>query len=678
MTLESKAADHYNWPRITHYLLIGVAVWAHLQFALQGFNTSLNNGKAAAFAFNILIEHPTVIRQLGGPILFVVLLYALLFTAIGWLGRTSRTTPTSHAIGIVLASWTSAWWLILVAQVRLVPRSNWSWWAEPLAHQSTSPLLTSAAFIFLAVRIWQKRQLADKFSLRWASGAAVITVVLLIGAGISGGLSAQTTGIRDDMNIRPNVIIIGLDSLRRDLLLEASAEHLPNLAALRDRSYVEANVVTPLARTFPAWVSILTGMQPNEHGARDNLAPQQFVKREKSLGWWMKERGYRTVYATDETRFSNIGREFGFDQIVGPTPGVSDFLLAQFSDQPLINLAVLIPGAELLLPSLVGNRAFAQAYRPQRFIDRLEAEVSTSTRQPQFLVIHLCTAHWPYYSAQSRSLTPGGDGYDRAASELDEQLGSLLAMLERRGYLDPSTLLVVLADHGEGLNRDLSSTLSISTSEGVKAPSPPIGGHGSTLLNPAEWQVFTLYSGQSVLGRIPSGTSKELAALQDVSPTLKNLLGGMAEPRRMTVVDATAPQQVARVPRDSILIETGFRPRGFDPTRPDGEKALRIAASTFDVQKDGRVTMKADRYLEAIENKDYGVTDGSAMLAVVRSEGESVVVSTSDAGWMIYPVERPTSMSAIDSPLTVEACRHDEIVRRIPSWCRSTASESAH
>ena len=74
------------------------------------------------------------------------------------------------------------------------------------------------------------------------------------------------------------------------------------------------DAITPLARTFPSWVSMLTGRHPHTTGAYMNLLPRELIHAGHTLPQLLREHGYRTYYAIDETRFSNIDASYGFDR----------------------------------------------------------------------------------------------------------------------------------------------------------------------------------------------------------------------------------------------------------------------------------------------------------------------------------------------------------------------------
>jgi len=73
---------------------------------------------------------------------------------------------------------------------------------------------------------------------------------------------------------KPNVIIIGLDSLRPDAI---NATDTPAIYHFLESSHVFTNAYTPLARTYPAWITMLTGLHPKHSGARTNMVDPRHI-----------------------------------------------------------------------------------------------------------------------------------------------------------------------------------------------------------------------------------------------------------------------------------------------------------------------------------------------------------------------------------------------------------------
>ncbi len=661
--------EHLVYALLMALTLAGLLLAGGASFAL-----SVHNRASAGFVWRTVLNQPAGFLSVALQALVIVVIHLLFFSAVYRIG-TAGTRPGrwfERPASCVALTWLAACWLILDYHNDRFALSVWAYHLGPITDAPAASLLSALAAIWLLFRGAQGlRAGLGRYSPRrgrWLAAAAVVPL-----AALAIHTLPATTPTPGSVPAQRNLVIIGLDSMRRDLAVdEHGAAAVPALAAVRREAYVEANVVTPLAHTFPSWTTILTGLHPQRSGARYNLAARAGVDSAASLAWTLKQQGYRTIYATDETRFSNVGHNFGFDEVIAPEAGVSDFLLAQFLDQPLVNLAVQLPGMEILLPALTGNRAFAQAYEPERFLQRLERAIGAADGRPTFIAVHLCLAHWPFFSAERAEPLAGfpSEVYYPSAVQVDRQFEHLRARLRRLGYLRPDGLEVILADHGEGVAADHQGQAEPQLHGGLKQAPATTMGHGNSLLLPQQWQTFTLFRGQSAAGPIPVGRSEQLASLEDVAPTIQRLLGLpiAATARTMSVAAVVAGQQPLPA-RPYVLMETGFTPAGFDAANPDGDKALRIAESSFDVQADGRVEMKAWVYADTLPFKQIGITDGQRGLIVTgRQQRPMIVVQDYARGSSdIYPAD--TRLAGTPLPLLAEACGEASIRERIPAWC---------
>ncbi len=201
-------------------------------------------------------------------------------------------------------------------------------------------------------------------------------------------------------NAQHNLIILGIDSLS---LNSVSKENTPFLYHHLNNSTQFTNTISPLARTFPAWCSILTGLYVKHHHADENLVSKSSVKRDASMVWSLNQLGYYTVFASDDRRFNGLDKQFGFQQVIGPKLGVNDFLIGSFNDFPLGNLIINSPIAAWLFPYNYMNRASYFSYYPQTFNTCLQTELLRikQLHKPIFLAVHLTLPHWPYAWAES-------------------------------------------------------------------------------------------------------------------------------------------------------------------------------------------------------------------------------------------------------------------------------------
>jgi arylsulfatase A-like enzyme len=274
-----------------------------------------------------------------------------------------------------------------------------------------------------------------------------------------------------------NVLILAADSLRADRLDPRIAPHLTELAARAtrfDRAYVS------LPRTFPSWVTILTGRHAHHHGVRSMFPTwEDRAKDFDALPARFAKAGWSTAVVSDYAGdiFGRI--DLGFGTV--DTPG---FDFRQVVRQKVLERETpLLP----LLHSHMGRKLFpvmrelASAADPMLLADDIDATLS-SARKPFFMTAFFSTAHFPYaapapYYAKytdpayrgrykyhkplglgsAAELQPDADDikqiqalYDGAVTAIDDAIARVLHSLERLGIAD-RTIIVVTADHGETL-----------------------------------------------------------------------------------------------------------------------------------------------------------------------------------------------------------------------------------
>jgi arylsulfatase A-like enzyme len=346
-------------------------------------------------------------------------------------------------------------------------------------------------------------------------------------------------------NVGPNVIVIGIDSLnpKHTGYSGYPLPITPHLDSFLRENIVFENCYTPLARTFPAWYSILTGQYPKTNGVRLNLMKRRHIRSaQQCLGHILKRVGYSTTHLTDEVRFSNITSQEGFGTLRHPLMGIKDFVFGSFHDFSLTNLFFNNPLGFQIFPFLDANRAVAHLYDGRFFINDLLSQLDRLRGSARFfLAAHLCTAHWPYIHASPRRFQdrPGADPrmalYDSAVSKVDDQLGRILSALKARGLYENS-IIIVLSDHGEsaeGHGADVRDTEQNRTLLAWKPVGPPV------------------HRDVGVLTRTI-----------DIAPTILDLLG--YDPRRFPYdgrslrawIEGVDPVEVAAP--ESVIMETEF------------------------------------------------------------------------------------------------------------------------
>ncbi|MAA80593.1 MAG: hypothetical protein CL916_15160, partial [Deltaproteobacteria bacterium] len=296
-------------------------------------------------------------------------------------------------------------------------------------------------------------------------------------------------------NTGVNLLIIGIDALRPDHLHRNGylRETAPNLEALLDESVVFSNAFTSIARTYPSWVSILTGQWPHNNGIRDNLPhPDLLVPNRSNIAQEMQEAGWTTSFATDDSRFSYMIPKMGFDRIDQPEIGLKSFALSITEPRFRIFHGLLHnPVGFSISPVLRHNQAFGRSYRPELFNDAVVDLLAESAKKDRFMMaVHSCVLHAPgdrnypwsrlydqrgyqgknrfRYSRSGTSMIADNmdeddsvidithqdhNIYDSGMHMADAMIKQIVDELKRSGLWD-NTVIVLLSDHGEEMFAD--------------------------------------------------------------------------------------------------------------------------------------------------------------------------------------------------------------------------------
>ena len=186
--------------------------------------------------------------------------------------------------------------------------------------------------------------------------------------------------------------------------------------------------------TLPAHTSILTGLIPPTHGVRNNGATA-LAGGTPTLASLLHDAGYRTgAFVGAFVLDARFGLSRGFDTYddrVGSETGPITFAFAERTADRVTALA----------GDWITN--------PESQIPNPESRPTS----PLVRLIHLFDPHAPYRAPEQRAADP----YDNEVAFADAQLGVLLDRLRAASQLD-STLVAVLADHGESLGEHGEAT----------------------------------------------------------------------------------------------------------------------------------------------------------------------------------------------------------------------------
>ena len=337
----------------------------------------------------------------------------------------------------------------------------------------------------------------------------------------------------------PSLVLLTLDTTRADYVgrVVAGVSLTPNLDALARSGAHFTSALAPAPLTLPAHCSLMTGLNPPEHGVRDNGVSALPIDI-PTLAAVLAGHGYDTA-AFVSSRV--LDRRFGLGR-----------------------------GFALYDDAMVAERLGEQGY-PERgaeaVTDAALAWASGAPRdRPYFLWVHYYDPHAPY--------EPPGDGkrgsrVERYAGEvayMDREIGRLLAKLPAS---PGGRIVAAVGDHGEMLGE-----------HGEKE-------HGIFVYRSA-LDVPLILSGAG----IPAGRSiGQRVATRALPGTLLVLLGLQAEARPfgpgLAGFLAGAPPAPAPIYSESLLPESAY---GWSPLAAATDEKYRFISAPrpelYDLQKD--------------------------------------------------------------------------------------------
>lgn len=286
----------------------------------------------------------------------------------------------------------------------------------------------------------------------------------------------------------PNVVLIVLDTLRRDIPSAfGGGASTPNMAQLVEEGVEYDNCVAPAPWTVPSHASIFTGAYPTRHGVHETFEkknPETFGMMGDAtiepLPVYLRRRGYNTVGFSANP---SIAPGSGFDR------GFNAFTLVGYEPVPEARSAMDRASRYGRSRSEIAFRLLTRGklvelyrlYRLERRVRSAEAEANyplvkgggdmvsriseSSFEEPFFLFANLMEAHGPYVTGLAKGETNSVkelfgsstlDGrrlarvkrsYSRGVEVEDGFVGGILRHLKESGAWD-RTMVILTSDHG--------------------------------------------------------------------------------------------------------------------------------------------------------------------------------------------------------------------------------------
>ena len=303
---------------------------------------------------------------------------------------------------------------------------------------------------------------------------ALVVLAVVVVVAVKPGPSLASVSATADPE-RPDILMLGIDSLRPDRLTPEIAPHLTRLAAESVR-FEQAR--TTLPRTYSSLTDLMTGRWPQHHGIR-HMFPSKPEREHvgRALGHVLRERGYATAGITHDNVGAFSELDLGLDEHDRELEGgLTNELAASLSRRHLALLPLTTTAlAHRLFPFLDSDW---WNWDPERLADRtLEVLARAEKRGPAFVCSFFLTPHVPYAAPApycERFADAGYGGrfgfdatlvavpetpadtqqlrglYDGAVASCDAAVGRILDELEKteRGR---RTIVVLFSDHGQNL-----------------------------------------------------------------------------------------------------------------------------------------------------------------------------------------------------------------------------------
>ncbi|MFQ5806440.1 MAG: sulfatase [Phycisphaerae bacterium] len=351
----------------------------------------------------------------------------------------------------------------------------------------------------------------------WAGPAVALSLIL---AGCSRKDQADNKPVVRADESWPNVVLISVDTLRRDHLgcYGYDRNTSPHIDQLAEEGALFENMISSTSWTLPAHAATFTGLADSVHGALDTdtkLADDRVTLAER-----LKGVGYATVgFFSGPTLYPAFGLGQGFDTYVDCT-----------SYPELSAASAKTPGIEIGGPLQMASMADVTS---PRIYAAVRSWLMHNPARPFFMFIHMWDVHFDFIPPPpyDQRFDPDYDGtvtgknfifddsinaqmprrdlehiialYDGEIAWTDEHIGKILAELDALGLRD-SMIVMLLADHGTEFFEHNAK------------------GHRQTLFD----EVIRIPLLIRYPGHIPAGRRiTEQVRMIDVLPTLLELVG---------------------------------------------------------------------------------------------------------------------------------------------------------
>lgn len=599
-------------PKIGTWVAVTVVSW-HLAFFATGAVTLALASSPAGSVFEGLAEpfHQKLLlashlRVLAGYGLVALGALALTYPAVRlWIGTSpvTRWGVVARTLAVLAVLMLHGWLRLAHTQPYFLGAATYdSWYFRMIAgwSEEVRARVLFIAFQFLpAVALVAAAGVYIVETARWFREGGRRARLVLAAVGTTLVVAAGwhlaphfTQKSRTRTDGRYNVLMLSSSEVRHSPANPASPTLQPHLADLASQSVVLTSVHSPLPSAVSEAATLMTGQAPHSHGLQTPLPPRETVacalNRAPELAALLDAQGYATAVIGDESAGAfAVAEGLGFTSVnAGPTGAYPR------------HLAATIYPAHFIIPAWLDNQLghrllpdlghLAGLVSPTEVTHRLTQRLEEGAESETPFFIHgvygnnpapnLAT---PPTAASPAAANTTSDSINDGPETFDHQLARVLECLEETG-LKESTILIVLG-RSDPQSRDPQPTTP--PTHDSRTPGAPADTSGV----PPPVSVVFHVPGEP----FPPAVVPQLARLQDIAPTLLDILGLPA----VKTMDGVSLRPCLENPATTLpLVAFGESP-GFDDTPPtpsdsEEKKATFRASVRLDPDSGYRIVLR--------------------------------------------------------------------------------------
>lgn len=280
------------------------------------------------------------------------------------------------------------------------------------------------------------------------------------------------------------LVIISVDGLKAETLRDSAklGLRIPNLSAMRDQGATSAGLtgVFPTV-TYPSHTTMMTGVQPAEHGIPGNnlFDPE---RRTNGAWYWFSELIRKpTLWDAVKDSGGTVGA-VAWPVTVGARIdyNVPEYAVFHGEDSLLLQRAISSPGLYAEMERALGRNTWNAVQTDE--LRTAQAAYILRTRKPRLMLIHLIDL-----DHEEHGFGPGSPEANHALERIDAAIGTLRAAVKEAGQ-ESSTVWMIVSDHGFWPVSQAFQPNAFLASMGLAAPEG----------KPEQWRVGAFVNGGSV------------------------------------------------------------------------------------------------------------------------------------------------------------------------------------